>query len=461
MNLRQRAGMWLAALLGVSTFAPPPAGVDYGRIATARKQYGGNLAPYSATRTRWYHADLESARRLADGGNIQLAAQLATAFHGDGPLSGLMSTRTNGLIRLPRKFKGRADIVRALEGRGGVRTVFDEMFPPAELAALARDGVELGVGIAELVPIEGRDYPVMVRLDPQFLEYRWNENRWYYNSVAGPIPITPGDGQWILHLPGGRVNPWQYGLCWALGDSYINRIHAKAHQANWEGKLANPARVAVAPQGATEDQAQSWFKKVMAWGVNTVFGMKTGYDVKLLESNGRGFESFTRTIERSEREYAICIAGQVVTVSGGTGFSNQDIHETIKGDIIQGDADALAYTLNTQGLPVFALARFGESALEDLPFIEWDVRKPANLTAEASTLGAAATGIKLLAEALAVSGRKLDVDTICQRFAIPLLGDEDGDGVPELELEVEPDVEDDPANDNADEIDVEFEEEAA
>ncbi len=464
MSLRTRAGAWLATLLGISTFTAtlPSTGVDEATVDRTRKHYGGNIVPLPATRTRWYHADLESAQRAADAGNIQIAAQLAQAFHADAALSGLMSTRVNGLIRLPRKFKGRADIVRALEGRGGVRTVFDEMFPPSELAALARDAVTLGVGIAELVPVEGRDYPVMVRLDPQFLDYRWNENRWYYNSVAGPIAITPGDGRWILHLAGGRLCPWQYGLWKSLGKAWINKTHAEAHQANWEAKLANPARVAVSPANASEEQSQSWFRKVMAWGVNTTFGMKPGYDVKLLESNGRGYESFTRTIERSEREYAIGIAGQVVTVSGGTGFSNQDIHESIKGDIIQGDADALAYTLNTQGLPMFALARFGESALEDLPYVEWDVRKAANLAAEAATITALAAGISTMTEALKTHGRTLDVDALCQRFAIPLAGDANGDGEVDVEFEPEPETdneaEDDPANDNA--IDVEFDDEA-
>ena len=82
--------------------------------------------------------------------------------------------------------------------------------------------------------------------------------------------------------------PWQHGLWRAVGRAYIRKEHATLHKDNWEAKLANPARVAIAPQGGTPEQAQSWFQKVMAWGVNTVFSITPGYDVKLLESNGRG-----------------------------------------------------------------------------------------------------------------------------------------------------------------------------
>jgi phage gp29-like protein len=85
------------------------------------------------------------------------------------------------------------------------------------------------------------------------------------------------------------------------------------HKDNWEAKLANPARVAVAPSGAAEEQAEGWFRTVMAWGVNTVFGMRPGYDVKLIESNGRGFDSFNKTIADQNNEMIIAVAGQTVT----------------------------------------------------------------------------------------------------------------------------------------------------
>lgn len=427
---------WLSSLLGVSAYTPMPSGsvsLDDPEVERARESYGGLLSPLTVTRTRWYLADLEAAQHAADVGDISQAAQLSKAMRRDGVFSGLMSTRTGGLVRLPKRFTGRPDIVMALDGRAGARKVFDEMFPAQELALLARDGIELGVGVAELVPVEGRDFPVMIRLDPEWLRYRWNENRWYYMSVAGPIPITPGDGRWILHIPGGRVAPWANGLWPSLGRAYINKEHAVLHRANWEAKLANPARVAVAPQGATEEQRQAWFKRVMAWGVNTVFGMTPGYDVKLLESNGRGYESFNETVDRSEREYAIAIAGQIVTVEGGTGFSNQDVHKSIRADIIQMDADGLAYTINTQGIPPFVVQRWGEGALEDSALVEWDVTEPHNMSSEAATLVQVAAAITGLRAALQPYGRDLDVTSIASRFGIPIAGDIDGDGVPDAE----------------------------
>lgn len=414
---------YLAALLGISAYASPalPAvSLEDRSITTMRRAMGGQLSPLPITKTRWYLADLEAAQHAADAGDLSLAARLCRATRRDGIVAGVLATRANGIIALPKSFSGDDEMVRALEGRDGDRSIFDAMCPAAELAALAIDGVQLGVAVAELVPVEGRDFPILIRLDPEFLRYRWTENRWYYLSVAGPIPITPGDGRWVLHVDGGRMTPWQYGLWPALGEAYINKSHAKMHQANWEAKLANPARVAVSPQGASEAQKQSWFQKVMAWGVNTVFGMTPGYDVKLLESNGRGWESFEKTIARSEREAIIAVTGSTVLVDGGAGFANADVHKSIRADLIEATARALEHTINTQAIPQWAIQRWGEAALERAPIVRWDTTPPKDQKNDADATSAFGKAVEDANRALAPYGKRLDATELAQRFGLPL-----------------------------------------
>lgn len=427
----------IQALLGISAYAPLlPAGDSLAlsdpNVETARRALGGQLQPLPVSKTRWHLSELEAAEHAADVGDLSLAARLMRAFRKDGTFAGVLSTRTGGLVRLPKRFRGMPEIVSQLElGHDSIRSVFDEMFPPSELALLAADGVLLGVGVAELVPVQGRDYPVLVRLDPEFLSFRWTENRWYYRSVVGNLPITPGDGRWVLHAPGGRIAPWQHGLWRAVGRAWIDKEHARLHKANWEGKLANPARVAVSPQGAGEQQKQSWFRQVMAWGVNTVFGVTPGYDVKLLESNGRGFECFNTTIELSNRDMIIAVAGQEVTTDGGAGFQNSDIHKSIRADLIKETADGLAYTLNTQGIPPYVVNVFGPEALQMSAVVEWDVTPPKDRTADASAMVTAAQALSQLADAFEKFGRKIDADAFALRFGIPIQGDTNGDGVPD------------------------------
>jgi Protein of unknown function (DUF935) len=386
-----------------------------------RERIGGQLALMPQTQTRWYQADVERAILLADRGELALVSQLWRSAQTSGTVKGVLSTRTAGLVRLPKKFAGQDEHLQALTaGSGGAaaRQMFDDLCPAEELAAMASDDIGVGVVVGELVPVRGRDYPRLVRHNTEHLRYQINEDRWYLNTVGGMQPITPGDGRWVLGTPGGRIAPWHAGLAFAVGKAYITGEHADAGDDNWRRKLANPARIAQAPQGATEPEHQAFWRQVMAWGYDTVFGLKPGWEVKLLESNGQGYQSFEKAIVRSERQIVIAIAGQVVTTDGGAGFSNADIHRSIRADLIQQTAGNLAYVVNTQILAPWAVGRWGDAAYNQLPTVEWDVSPPKDLKALADSYSAAGAALKALNEGLEPYGERVDIEDFKQRFGV-------------------------------------------
>lgn len=427
----QRLADATAVLLGRSTYQVASASVspwldgldlDSPTVERLRRMLGGQLQLASITQSKWYLEDLATAEQQADAGTMALAARLMSWCRRDGIVAGVLSTRTDGLVRLPKRFRGDKSLIDALGmGHNSVRSVFDEMFPPSELAALAADGILLGVGVGELLPVQGRAYPVFCRLDPQYLQYVWTENRWYYQSAVGRLPITPGDGRWILHTPGGRIAPWQGTALWrAIGQACIRKAYANNYKDAWEAKLAHPARVALAPAGSTEQQKDGLFRALMAWGINTVFSLPIGYDVKLLESNGRGADSFRQTIDDQNNECIIALSGQSVTVDGGAGFQNSDIHKSIRADLIKGTADGLAYTINTQGLPVYVALVYGEDAVDNKPcLVEWDVTPPKDRNAEALSMVTASQAITGLTVALEPAGLDVETPQLCEQFSIP------------------------------------------
>lgn len=371
------------------------------------------LSPRS--QTRWVQKQVESAVLSADSGDLSSAARLAASLRRDATYAGLLSTRAGGLTRLPKLFRGAPDVVAELETREEVG-LFDRVHAPKELELLDADGIALGVGIGEYLYREDRDEPTFVRLDPEHLRYRWADDSWVYLSSVGPLTVTPGDGRWVLHTPGGYLQPWRGGLWPSLGRAFVAKEHAYLYRENYSGTLANPARVAVNPEGAGEEQKLSFFQRVMAWRLNAVFGLPQGWDVKLLESNGRGYDVFKQTIESSDREFMIGLAGQIVTVDGGAGFANADIHATIRTDLIQGDAQGLAATLNEQGLRPLVNRLFGHKARAT---VAWDTRPPVDLTADATAIKAAAEAIKAANEALAPYGLRVDATEMATRFKIP------------------------------------------
>lgn len=368
------------------------------------------LAIPQGTQTRWLLEDLESAAGAADTGVLRTAGRLNKALRRDGVIHGVGSTRTLGLVQLPVRFRGdEREVAAASED-------FREVFPSQELALLAWDLISLGVGLGEFIEVPGAK-PVLYRCDPQWIWYRWWEDRWYYQSYHGMIPINPGDGRWVLFLAG-KVEPWNNALWYALSRAYIAKEHAYFYRENYNSKLANAARIAEAPQGASQVEFEAWFQKVAAWGVNTVFGLKPGYKASLLESNGVGYQTFTETITTCNEEIIITVAGQSVTTDGGTGFTNASIFENIRSDLIQGDAEVIAAILNVQALPVWADWRFGAEA----GHIEcaWDVTPPKDLIAQATAMTSAAQGIAQMNESLGAYGQEVDAEEICKRFGVPI-----------------------------------------
>lgn len=370
------------------------------------------------TITRWLRSDIEAAQRLADNGDLTKMAQLRAAMLGDGELAGLLSTRTGGLVRLAKLWYGDEDAIAWLRGNEGAIAAFDMIFPTSELEQLATDGLVIGVGVGEFIEPDGDEHPHLVRLNPEFLRYRRYENRWYYQSIDGLEPITPGDGRWVLHRYGGEQDPWKSGLLVALAKPFIDREHAELMRANYAAKLANPARVAVSPAGASEEQTQAWFQKVMAWGVNTVFGMKPGYDVKLLEvTNGRGIDVFKDILAQGSTTYKIAIAGQTVTADGGAGFVNKDIHATIRSDLVEATGSSLARDISTQGVVPLCSERAQRKVKV---FVKWDTRPPTDLKAAADSMAATAKAISDLTAALKPFGVRIDIKTILAKFGVPV-----------------------------------------
>lgn len=179
------------------------------------------------------------------------------------------------------------------------------------------------------------------------------------------------------------------------------------------------------------EEHQSWFQQIMAWGVNTVFGMKPGYDVKLIELKGQGHEVFHAIIEHSNIEFMIGFVGQIVTQTGGVGFSNSDTFEAMLYDRIQADGIAMADTISTQGIEPIVWRYCGAEYLSPGTRVAWDTRPPTDMTAAAQTLTAAAAAITALREAMKADGIPLDTRELLAEFGVPVLGDVDGDAQPD------------------------------
>lgn len=396
-------------LRGVSTFSPPPMpGPHLGdeSVQRAREAMGGSLEPIPDVRLRWYPPDIERAQHLARTGDLLLIGQLSESMELDGVIRGLGDART-AVVNMPKRFYSpNREIVETLQSRNASdRSVYDEMVPATEARLMVKDGLKVGVAVGELVPVVGRDFPVLVRRYPQNLFYMWARNQWYYRSIAGLIPIQPGvpdvnGNAWVLHMPGGRLAPWNSGLWNTLGRAYVNKTQAIFARQAYIFRHSQPARVATATAGATEEERRGALAKLIRWALNAAFVMPPGWDVKLVESNGQGVKVYNEEIANANTDIATAYCGSAVMLQGTAGFSNLDVFRVVQKDLIETTADGWDHTVNTQILPAFVGRRWGVDALVDATTIETDSSAPKDRQAEAQVMVTLASAITTLTEAI-------------------------------------------------------------
>jgi len=425
------------ALIGISGFDPQPMPgpqLDDEAINETRKALGGELETIPSVRLRWYPPDIERAQHMAQNGDMTMIGQLVESMKNDGVIRGLGDARTS-VVNFPKRFYGDRSIVDVLRDKtGSDRDVYNEMIPSSEARLMVWDGLTAGASIGEMVPVQGRNFPVLIRRYPQNLFFLWNRHQWYYRSIAGLIPINPGQvsssgNMWILHIPGGRLYPWNSGLWNPLGRSYINKTQSIFMRQSYATKHSSPGRFATAPLGATEEERSGLLQRLISWSLNTAAVLPIGWDVKIVESRGQGWQIYTEDIKAHNEEIATCLCGSSVMLQGTAGFSNMDVFRVVQLDLIRATAEAWDHTVNTQILPAYIGQTWGVEALKNAVTVETEVEAPKERSGEAATYVQLANAIKGLVEAVASAqvsaGIKqpivVDIEELMARYGVPTI----------------------------------------
>lgn len=400
----------IAALQAISTFSPRNRdnfpNLDDPGVISARKALGGNLEPIPEIRLRWYPPDIEKAQRAARNGDLTLIGQISESMKLDGTYRGLLDARTS-VASFPKRFYGDAEIIKELQSKNNSdRDVYEEMIPETEAKLMIADGDICGVAIGEMVPVVGRNFPVLIRRYPQNLFYLQNRNQWYYRSWVGFIPIYPGipdenGNSWVLHIPGGRLAPWNNGLWNTCGRSYINKTQCLFARQAYEMKHAHPLRVLFAAIQATQEEREGTMAGAIRWALNSIAMLQPGWDVKLVETNGQGVKVYQDSIKTYNEEMATAICGSSVMLTGTVGFANMNPFETVNRNILRGSSRGWDHTVNTQILPAQIASKWGVERLRNATTVETDINKPADRAVEAQILASLSGGISGMVDAIA------------------------------------------------------------
>lgn len=361
------------------------------------------LKPVIRATSDWDVGDDDVAWTLAEQGQLQLAVQLCEAIESDGVASGLLTTRSAGLLRLPLTITGDEEFVEELTGddasslNGGM---FWRMFPMATLARIIRFGILLGAGVGYFVQGPDDPCPVLHCVEHQFLVTRRGSDghaRLYYRTLQGEVEITPGDGRWFVFAPNGIDRFWLYGAWRPVGKFWIAKNVAVEQRMTWGLKMARGVQWIEAPNSSTTAERDDIVQFMAAAIAPPVIAMLQGWSLKSIDVQGQGTQVWKEGKEDANAEIKYALTGQEAT-SGGTslGLGSGEIFADISQSIIDKDAETLAEAIHYQGLEPVAERR-GLAA----PWAGWNTTPPPDQKLIAQAAKEAGDGLKSLAEGLA------------------------------------------------------------
>lgn len=395
------------------------------------KRYWKQTNPKTSVQTRWEPGDEERALLQADSGNLRQAAKLVEAMLSDATIYGVLQPKIHGLLRLPLEFQGLSqeliDKLQGLESEPGSGE-FWKLFPENELIRLQLWGEMLGVGIAEMV--KENDQIHLHTLEPQFLQYRWTEDKWYFQTATSLEEVIPGNGRWILYMPYGEDRPWLYGKWRPCAAPFIQKQLAFLDRGRWSERMGNGILWAEGADTTTQRQREDFVDDLIDFDNGPVVYLPEKMKLNLLESAGKGFEVWSKMIEEADKQIIIALASQLSTTLGSKGFNEGDVQERMAAALLQASADTLSACLRKQWLILWAEAQLKTILPEptfysekECPYFKWNAEPPESIEAKATAVSSLSDAITKAKPALQGTGKALNIAQLFEDLGVPLIDD--------------------------------------
>lgn len=339
-------------------------------------------------------------------GQFDASAQLFDSILGDDRVMATMGSRISGLFGREARFSSANDSDAAKECRLAWEAWWPRLSGDSAMSEMHTYGIGMGFSPAQLVwdtskPVWG---PYLRPWHPRFTYFDWSSRFMMALCQEATVPITPGDGKWVLHSPHGEYRGWIRGAIRALAEPWMLRHFAFRDMARFNEIHGMATRIGMVPAVSDPNERSDFEAKIANLGSDTAMILPqgvdgpdgSGYDYKLVEATATAWESFPGLIDRCDMAIILAILFQNLTteVKGGS-FAATSAHMDIRQSGLQGDDAAWANTIYNQIARPFAWLNFGDA---DLAPRTWrDVEPRDDLRGNATQFQQFATAIELLA----------------------------------------------------------------
>lgn len=354
--------------------------------------------PNVVTRIGWSPDQIRAAIEDLVIGLFDRPSQLQDAIAGDSRVQSAMRSRSGGLLGKPLRFtipKRYRDEPLAKKCQRAWERHWPQMHAEPALLDLLETGSSVGQAYDQILWDTSKTVwkPYLLPFYGRYSYYHWIFRCHVAITQDGQLPITPGDGHWVLHAPYGQYRGWMRGALRAVAMWVLARDYALRDWAAYSEKHGFPTIIADTPFGADPDDVNAFGAQLVGLGQNSIVQVpgsvdvtKYGkYDLRYLEPNDPTWQAFKALIDQCNDEITLALLGQNLTTQVKEGsFAAARVHADVRQAILEADARALSKTLYTQVLRPFAALNFGNANLA--PQVAWDISPPEDQKERAGAL---------------------------------------------------------------------------
>lgn len=365
-------------------------------------------------------------------GRFTLSAALARLALRDPDLAGAMNQRLLALVGADHCIEAATNTGPAERYARDLATDFRTMVTRGTELDIVRDGVMLGAGCGQAVWWwrEGtQDYlPVLEPWPMDSVERDIYTGVWYALTRQGQrIPITPGDGRWLLYTPWSDREPYFYGAVRQFAEWFLRAANAAKDYGRYIELSGQGILKAKLPSGSRgSPERANFINSLRGLGRNAVVPLPQGpkpeesYDLELEAISADLHKIFVEMLRIAGGKLRLSILGQDLTSQNAKVGTNASSETGMKvnGRVSRADSATWRDCLQSQFIVPWAAYR-GRPELA--PSAYYDLEDDDDAQGEAAAANVAADALtkwqKLLVDG--GTGRVVDVLAAAERWGVP------------------------------------------
>ena len=330
---------------------------------------------------------VEQVRQALAGhmaGQFEGSGQLVDAILGDPRIQSTLGSRTAGLFGRDVRFEPANDSREAKD----VLDAWVEHWPNlfnASFPELHSWGIFQGFAPGQLLwDTAGPNWLPYIRpWHTRFTYFDWQSRKFIAITQDAGIPITPGNGKWILHAPYGEYRGWVRGAVRAVAEPWLLRHFAIRDWGGWSEQYGSPIKKGKVPASCEPAERKQFEIALGQLGANTTLLVQQGvepglgYDLELLETKSTGWDGFAGLRDHCDMDITLALLFQNLTteVTGGS-FAATSSHMDIRQSGIEWDHAAWCGTkggggtIRNQIARPFAYLNAGDANLAPKTFFD-------------------------------------------------------------------------------------------